>query len=146
MQSLKFKSQLPVAFFPAVNQPNGSLRKRINWVQRGQKVTFFTVTGGFRSILKVLFFTVLWHRVKRSRSLLSSVDFDPYCYFICRFLFFTVRWLPMYKYLNYGWWQREAQLFVVIWISDSARYWKVQQRNKWQHYFICFVFGFVVVA
>ena len=92
--------------FPAVNQRDGSLWKQIKWVQRGQRVTFFAVIGEFRSVLKASVFQVRWHEVKRSRSSLWLVDFDPFCYF-CRFPFFTVRWLPTYKYLNCDWRQRK---------------------------------------
>ena len=60
---------------------------------------------------------------KRSRSSLWLVDFDTFYYYFCRFLFFTVLWLPTYKYLNYHWRQRKTQLFVIILIPDSACYW-----------------------
>ena len=40
MRTLKFKIQLTVEFFTAVNHRSGSLEKQRSRVQRGQKVTF----------------------------------------------------------------------------------------------------------
>ena len=51
MQNLKFKMPPMVAVSAAVNQCSGSLKKSINRVQRGQRVTFFATIGGLQSIL-----------------------------------------------------------------------------------------------
>ena len=56
MQKLKFKSPLTVPIFAAINQRSGNLRKQINGVHWGQKVTFFAKIGGFQSILYVSVF------------------------------------------------------------------------------------------
>ena len=55
MRNLKFKSPPTVAFFAAVNQRTGSLRKRLKRVQRGKKVTFYAVIGGFHFVVFVGF-------------------------------------------------------------------------------------------
>ena len=56
MRILKFKSQLTIAFFAAVNHPNGPLRKQ-NFTLAGLKGQgLWFVIGGFRSILCVSVF------------------------------------------------------------------------------------------
>ena len=47
MQNLKLKSLSTVVFFTAVNQHSRSPKKRINGIQKGQKVIFFSMFGGF---------------------------------------------------------------------------------------------------
>ena len=53
MRILKFRSQLTIAFFAAVNHLNGPLRKQ-NFTSRVQKV--MVVICGFRSVLCVSLF------------------------------------------------------------------------------------------
>ena len=56
MQILKFKSQLTIAFFAAVNHLNGPLRKQ-NFTLMGSKGQgLWFVIGGFRSVLCVSVF------------------------------------------------------------------------------------------
>ena len=56
MRTLKFKSQLTIAFFAAVNHLNGPLRKQ-NFTLTGSKGQgLWFVIGGFRSILCVFVF------------------------------------------------------------------------------------------
>ena len=56
MRILKFKSQLTIAFFTAVNHLNGPLRKQ-NFTLMGSKGQgLWFVIGGFRSVLCVFVF------------------------------------------------------------------------------------------
>ena len=57
MRILKFKSQLPIAFFTAVNHLNRPLRKQ-NFTSAGYKGSWFAICG-FRPILSVSVFQVL---------------------------------------------------------------------------------------
>ena len=53
MQIVKFKSQLTIAFFTAVNHLNGPLRKQDFTLTGSKGHCFWFVIGGFRSVLCV---------------------------------------------------------------------------------------------
>ena len=100
MWILKFKSQLTIAFFAAVNHLNGPLRKQ-NFTLTGSKVQgLWFVIGGFQSVLCVSVFqgsliacdhnydwrqrkTQLWRRLLNSRVCVfvkSAVRFQAFCF------------------------------------------------------------------